>query len=119
MFGREEIRQILTNKKLSIKFDTSKRFGRNNISINLQFYDSEIRLINLAIKPFRMRAKANNLNHLISEIFYLYGINQEHIISITIDNGANMIKDAHLLSESQLQIQEMTHKILNIRNNTY
>ena len=51
--------------------------------------------LNLGIKSFSIQATAINLKTIINVLLEHYEINETQIISITIDNGRNMIKAAH------------------------
>ena len=89
---RQEALLRLKNKLVSLKFDTSTKFGRHFLSINIQFFQGgKLTLRHLKCMVFKERSTAKYLKDQIYFVLKLYDLSISQVISFTVDNGANML----------------------------
>lgn len=96
---KEQIKDEIKNKILSLKIDSVTRFNRGILVINIQFLndDNEIVVRTLSMKELH----AKHIQQITSNALFLklaeYEITLKQIYSVTSDTGANMIKTVKLL----------------------
>lgn len=91
----------LKNKLLSLKIDSATRLCRNIFGISAQFIcDGQIKSRILGMVELKGAASSNskNLAMEILKVLKNYDINLKQVVSVTSDNGANMLKATKLLS---------------------
>lgn len=107
---RNDIASEVKNRLLSIKIDSATRLCRNIFGVSVQ-YVSEIQIKSRIIGMVELKgagcSTAKNLAIEILKVLKKYEINLRQIVSVTSDNGANMLKATSILSfVSEEQIEE-------------
>jgi hypothetical protein len=89
---RKEISTLLKGKLLSIKFDCCTQLDRSMLGLNVQFIqDGRLILRNLGMREIYVSHTGQNLRDIVMEILASYGIARDQILSVTTDNGSNML----------------------------
>ena len=89
---RKEISTLLKGKLLSIKFDCCTQLDRSMLGLNVQFIqDGRLILRNLGMREIYVSHTGQNLKDIVMEILASYGIARDQILSVTTDNGSNML----------------------------
>ncbi|XP_065315604.1 uncharacterized protein LOC135930930 [Gordionus sp. m RMFG-2023] len=97
------IMQQVKNKLISLKIDTATRFQKSVLGVNAQFIiDDKIEIRTLGMLEIVKAHTASNLKEEIENLLKKYNICLSQIYSITVDNGANMIKTVEMIAEEQL-----------------
>ncbi|CAK9297482.1 unnamed protein product [Gordionus sp. m RMFG-2023] len=100
---RCQIMQQLKNKLISLKIDTATRFQKSVLGVNAQFImDDKIEIRTLGMLEIVKAHTASNLKEEIDNLLKQYNICLSQIYSITVDNGANMVKTVEMIAEEQL-----------------
>ncbi|ORD95935.1 hypothetical protein HERIO_2088 [Hepatospora eriocheir] len=76
-----QIIKRLNNRILSIKFDTTMRFGKHFISVNCQYFDTQIVCLNLSVKQLKGPGSVDNIAKYINEILKNFQI-KKHKLSL-------------------------------------
>lgn len=98
---REEISQSLKNRMFSLKIDSASRLDRALLGINAQYAENgKLILQPLAMKELYDRHTAEHLTSQVKNTMSRYDLSVTQVYSVTTDNGANMLKAARLLSET-------------------
>ncbi|XP_077547934.1 E3 SUMO-protein ligase ZBED1-like [Haemaphysalis longicornis] len=98
---REEISQSLKNGMFSLKIDSASRLDRALLGINAQYAENgKLILQPLAMNKFYDRHTAEHLTSQVKNTLSRYDLSVTQVYSVTTDNGANMLKAACLLSET-------------------
>ncbi|KAH9379075.1 hypothetical protein HPB48_016523 [Haemaphysalis longicornis] len=98
---REEISQSLKNRMFSLKIDSASRLDRALLSINAQYAENgKLILQPLAMNEVYDRHTAEHLTSQVKNTLSRYDLIVTQVYSVTTDNGANMLKAARLLSET-------------------
>ncbi|KAH9383985.1 hypothetical protein HPB48_025962 [Haemaphysalis longicornis] len=85
---REEIRQQVKGRLISLKVDCVTRMDRSMLGVNLQFVsDGKIVLRTLAIKELKEGHTAGYLQSILLEVLAAYNVELCQVYSITTDNG--------------------------------
>ncbi|XP_073819412.1 uncharacterized protein [Musca autumnalis] len=105
---KTEICDDLKGILLSLKIDVATRLDFSVLGINVQYIkDGKIVIKTLAVKELKSRHTAEYLKSIILEVLKEYGVDTRNILSITTDNGSNMIKTVNNLnSDLQLMTNE-------------
>jgi len=99
---RNSMKDEMKNRLLSLKIDSASRLSRNIFGISAQFVKDD------AVKSFILgmvelkgvgSSASKNLSAEIVRTLKKYSVDLKQIVSITSDNGANMIKATKLLSQ--------------------
>jgi bifunctional polynucleotide phosphatase/kinase len=89
---RKDISTLLKGKLLSIKFDCCTRLDRSILGLNVQFIqDGRLILRTLGMREIYVKHTGQNLKDIAMEILASYGITRDQILSVTTDNGSNML----------------------------
>ncbi|KAG0437735.1 hypothetical protein HPB47_017308, partial [Ixodes persulcatus] len=101
---REEIRQQVKGRLISLKVDCVTRMDRSMLGVNLQFVsDGKIVLRTFAIKELKEGHTASYLQSILLEVLAAYNVELCQLYSITTDNGTNLVKSVKSLMEDQQQ----------------
>lgn len=101
---REEIRQQVKGRLISLKVDCVTCMDRSMLGVNLQFVsDGKIVLRTLAIKELKEGHTASYLQSILLEVLAAYNVELCQVYSITTDNGTNLVKSVKSLMEDQQQ----------------
>ena len=111
--NRHNIKKLITNKYnnltkfiselfkeelLNIPIDGAIRKYRKFISINIHaINDHSFNIINLGMVELHQPATAVHLKHVIMEVLRRYNLDYKNMLSLTSDNGENIIKTAYLI----------------------
>ena len=98
-----ELRTMLENKLVFIKLDIATRMERTFLGVNVQFcHHSAIKIYTLKVLELSDGATDSaTLTTKLSSILEEFGIPPTRVISITSDNGANVLKIAKLLTANE------------------
>lgn len=100
---KDIIKSELKNRIICIKVDAASRGDRKVLGVNCQFVrDGELIIRNLAVMDIIEKQTSINLKKNIQLILKDYDIALTQIGSITTDNGANMLRTAEMIKESQM-----------------
>lgn len=103
---RELLRRETKNKVLSLMLDIATRYNRSVLGINIGFMnDGKIQIRTIGMLVLNFSHTAANIVELIRETLAAFGIRLSQIISVTTDNGKNMVKAIALLDSSYQQIR--------------
>ncbi|KAL1474545.1 hypothetical protein MTO96_037891 [Rhipicephalus appendiculatus] len=98
---REEISQSLKKRMFSLKIDSASRVDRALLGINAQYAENGKLIFQpLAMKELFDRHTAEHLTSQVKCTLSLYDLSVTQVYSVTTDNGANRLKAARLLSET-------------------
>ena len=90
---RNTIKKELKHRPLSILLDIGTRQGRSILGISVQFIkNSAVHVRSIGMIELTQRHTAVNLADVVKRCLKEYGIQKRQIISITTDNGANVLK---------------------------
>ncbi|KAI8120067.1 hypothetical protein CVS40_8585 [Lucilia cuprina] len=115
---KETIRNELNNNLFSIKIDSATRLDINIFGISIQYCrDGSIvsRIVGMSELKGVGSSKAKNLAAEIIKMLNKYDLKLEQVVSITSDNGANMLKTSSLLSQcvgSSKEVEENDEYLL-------
>lgn len=103
---RECIKKEVKNRPLSILLDIGTRQKRSMLGISVQFIkNSAVQVRSIGMIELTNRHTAANLAMVVKDCLKEYEIQKHQIISITADNGANvlkMVKDLRLILADEL-----------------
>ena len=95
---KDDLRNELKHRLVSLKIDCVTRLGRAIIGINLQFVrDGRIHLRTLAMTEIDKRHTGEHFCTMVLDTLHLYGLKLEGVYSITTDGGSNLLKCVKLL----------------------
>jgi len=98
---RKDMKDELKNKLLSLKIDSASRLCRNIFGISAQFI-SELEIKSRILEMVELKgvgcSTSKSLAMEIIKILSKYEVNLKQIVSVTSDNGANMLKATKILS---------------------
>lgn len=101
---RENLKNSLKNKLISLKFDSATKFCKHFLSVNLQFcHENVIFLYHLETFEMSETSTGENLKNIILVLLQKYEISYQQIVTITVDNGANMISCIKKLNQDDLE----------------
>jgi len=90
---KENIKVELKRKRFSLKIDAATRHGYGLLGVNAQFIkDGEVVIRTLAIKELKSGHTGAYLKSVVTEVLNDYAVEMKQILTITTDNGANMLK---------------------------
>lgn len=90
---REAIKKEVKNRPVSILLDVGNRHDRAMLGISVQFIvNSRVNVRSIGVIELTQRHTAANLAEVVKRCLKEYGITKRQIISITSDNGANVLK---------------------------
>lgn len=97
---QEKITEELRGKFLSFMMDVASRHQRSILGVSVQFVEKgELKLRTLMMEKIRKRHTAKNLSEMLSQMLEIYSIPVSNMISMTTDNGSNMIATSNELNE--------------------
>lgn len=89
---RNLIKSEVRGKIISVMIDSATRNGRSILGINIQYkFNGTLKVVTLAMCELKSSHTAEYLAGVLLQVFDEYGIELAQIISITTDNGANML----------------------------
>lgn len=97
------LKNLLKNKLIYLKLDLATRIDRSFLGVNVQFeHEGNMKLFTLQVLDIGSRSTdAATLTEIVREILNKFQIENTNILSITTDNGSNVVKIAELLSTNQ------------------
>lgn len=100
-----KIKAIITKqvqkKAISLMLDIASRYNRSVLGISIAYmYEGTIAVYTIGMHVLRFSSTATNIVGEIKECLTEYGITLKQIVSVTSDNGANMIRSTALLEQS-------------------
>lgn len=108
---RDDLRQQLRGKYLSLKYDIATRRHRSILGISAQYLSLEegkIKIVYLKMAPITESTTAVYLKHLIDQCLAEYGVEKHFIYSSTTDNGSNVLRTSKdILSEVNLIMSQI------------
>ncbi|KAH7950301.1 hypothetical protein HPB49_022119 [Dermacentor silvarum] len=98
---REEISQTLRKRMFSLKIDCASRLDRALLGINVQYAENGTPVLQpLPMKELFDRDTAEHLTSQVKSTMSRYDLSVAPVYGVTTDNGANMLKAARLLGET-------------------
>lgn len=98
---KEHIRNEVKGKPVAVQLDIASRYNRSVLGVNISYaMDGEIKIRTLAMKAIRVSHTASNIKIFTNEVLSDYGIGLYQIISVTTDNGTNVVKSIDLLEDA-------------------
>lgn len=90
---KEQIKSEVSGKLISVMVDTAKRNDRAIFGISLQYkYNGILKIATIGMCELKESQTAEYLADVLVVVLAKYGISLAQILSITTDNGANMLK---------------------------
>lgn len=97
---KEKIMLVTQNKLICLMIDIATRFNRSIFGINIAYMkDSEVKIHTIGMHVLKKQHTSVYLRDVIKDHLQKYNISLNQLISITSDNGANLIKTIALLDE--------------------
>jgi hypothetical protein len=104
---RKEISTLLRGKLVSVKFDCCTRLDRSILGLNVQYIENgKLTLRTLGMSEIYERHTGQNIKDKVIEILASYEIKREQILSITTDNGSNMITAVAAMNKNSIDSEE-------------
>lgn len=89
---RDSIKSEVKGKIISVMIDSATRNGRSIFGINIQYrHNSSLKVVTLAMRELHSSHTAEYLTDVLINVFNEYGIDLAQVLSITSDNGSNML----------------------------
>ncbi|XP_037941172.1 uncharacterized protein LOC119674121 [Teleopsis dalmanni] len=102
---KEHIKKELKQRLISLKIDSATRLSRNIFAVSAQFIKNN-EIISTILGMVELKGVASsssrNLSTEIVNLLSKYNVNLNQVVSITSDNGANMIKTTKILSHCSI-----------------
>lgn len=107
---RQLIKNEISDRMISLKYDSASRLNRGIFGVNCQFMvEGKIVIRTLAMQELTTSHTGEHLKDEILDILSNYSIEKTQIYSSTSDNGTNMLKASELLEESIFsEVEELT-----------
>lgn len=106
---QEILKSKVENMPLCLMLDIGSRLGRSILGISVAFMDNGRKeILTLAMHELRVNATAHNLVVIIKQKVLEYGISMNQIVSVTTDNGKNLIKSVALLDAARQDENPLT-----------
>ena len=102
---RNYIKNSIKNKLISIQLDCCTRLSRSFLGVNLSFLgtnindENETYIITLGVIEVTKQHTAVNLKKEIVKLLKTFGVDLKQILTITTDNGLNVLKSTKLIDE--------------------
>lgn len=98
----DELKKIIkkeTNRRMvSIMVDIASRYNRSVLGVTIAYiYGGEIRVRTIAMRVLKASHTGDHISNILKEILSTYGIRLSQIVSITSDNGKNIVKAVALI----------------------
>lgn len=89
---KEQVKIEMRNKLISVMVDGATRNGRSIFGINVQYkIDGVLKVVTLAMRELNSAHTAEYLGNVLQDVLNEYGVSLSQIISVTTDNGSNML----------------------------
>lgn len=108
---KDYIKKIVEKQPLSALLDISPRMHRSFVGIRVQFIQNKkMRSITLGMIELNRAHTADYLAVVVEKCFKSYNISNAQVVSVTIDNGANVLAMVDLLNErlAQKEMEEQS-----------
>jgi hypothetical protein len=104
---RAKMTEKLKNRMICVKVDAATRMGRSILGVNAQFIEhGKVIVFTLAMKEMFSRHTAENLRDYVLGVLDRYRVQLKQVYSLTVDNGANMVRCGRLLDLEQSSAPE-------------
>lgn len=104
---KEIIKTEVQRKIISVMVDSATRNGRAIYGISIQYkHNGAHKVVGIAMRELKKAHKAKHLAEVLLEVLAEYGISLKQIISITTDNGSNMLAMVKEVERILLQQQQ-------------
>lgn len=106
---REKVKNTLCGELFSLKFDIASRKGKSFLGLTVQIIkDWKIHVLNLGLIPLEGSLSADYLQEQIYRRLNAFGLDVGQIVTITTDNGANvLLASLEIVTESIGPIEEV------------
>ena len=96
---RDAIRTEVQGKLICLKMDIATRCERSFLGINIQYVDKgKLHLRTLTVTEMKENRTGDAIKDIIQQVLSQYNILKEQILSVTTDNGSNMLRARHLMN---------------------
>ncbi|KAI8125207.1 hypothetical protein CVS40_4200 [Lucilia cuprina] len=93
---KNEVKEELCGRLISLKIDGVTVNSVSVLSVNVQFIkNNSVAIKTIAIKKLTQQPTSEYLKNIVLEVLSSYEINLNQVVTITTDNGANMINDSN------------------------
>ncbi|XP_046803244.1 uncharacterized protein LOC124419057 [Lucilia cuprina] len=93
---KNEVKEELCGRLISLKIDGVTVNSVSVLSVNVQFIkNNSVAIKTIAIKKITQQPTSEYLKNIVLEVLSSYEINLNQVVTITTDNGANMINDSN------------------------
>lgn len=92
---KQTIKRETKNKMVALMLDIASRYNRSVLGINIAYFNEEtkrIRIRTVGMHVLKFSQSAVNIKEAVTENLRQFGIQLMQIISVTTDNGKNMLK---------------------------
>lgn len=106
---KEQIKSETQHQIISVMIDSATRNGRSIYGVSIQYkHNGVLKVVAIGMRELKESHTAVYLSEVLLQILNEFGINLNQIISITTDNGSNMLA----------MVNEVERILLDMRNNT-
>lgn len=108
---KETIRSETKNKMVSLMMDIASRYNRSVLGITIAYmHEGKVSIRTISMHVLKAAHTGSHIRNLVKDILADYGISLAQIVSITTDNGSNMIKAIALLDAFYQDLKAMSNK---------
>lgn len=98
---KDRISNEVKGKAVTLQLDIATRYNRSVLGVNVSYdVGGGIKTRTLGMRVIRVSHSASNIKIFTNEILSEYGIDLYQIISVTTDNGPNVVKSIALLEDT-------------------
>lgn len=98
---KKKIVSQLRNKMICLMIDIASRYNRSILGVNAAYFDDgKIKICTIGMHAIRCSQTATNITNIIKKNLSDFSIQLSQIVSITTDNGKNLIKAVNALDSS-------------------
>lgn len=103
---KERIKSEVKGKIISVMCDSATRNGRAIFGISIQYkYDGKLKIVSIGMCELLQSHTAEHLAEIMEGVFAKYEISLWQVLSITTDNGLNMLAMVKELQQSAEEVQ--------------
>lgn len=125
---KEKVREVATEiksliksevkqKVISVMIDSATRNGRSIFGVNIQYkHNGELKVVTLAMRELKKSHTAVYLSKILHEILAEYDIDLSQVLTITTDNGSNMLATVKEIESKLFESFESSGDIVTSQN---
>lgn len=106
---KKNLSAIVSKKLIYLKMDAATRLTHNFLGINVQYYeDGKIEVKTLAVLDTKGQHSSAAIKTMVQNTMNEFSIDQDNVLSVSVDNAANMTRAIDLLNETQSADDEIS-----------